>query len=52
MDFIRHQLLKFELDPILVDYLSIIIIFLLIAIFFILANLIKRKMVFRIIIKL
>ncbi len=51
MDFIRRQLLKFELDPTLVEYLSIIIMLLFIAIICVLANLITKKVVIRIITK-
>ena len=52
MDFIRQQLLKFELDPTLVGYLSIIIMLLFIAIICVLANLITKKVVIRIITKI
>ena len=52
MDLIRKQLLKFELDPTLVGYLSIIIMILFIAIICILANLITKKVVIRIITKI
>ena len=52
MDLIRKQLLKFELDPTLVGYLSIIIMLLFIAIVCILANLITKKVVIRIITKI
>ncbi|WP_210469944.1 mechanosensitive ion channel family protein [Sporosarcina sp. 6E9] len=49
MDFISRQLLKFELDPTLVDYLSIIVMLFFIAIICVLANLITKKVVIRII---
>ena len=52
MDFIRKQLIKFELDPTLVDYLSIIIMLFFIAIICVLANLVTRKIVIRIITKI
>lgn len=52
MDFIRKQLLKLELDPILVQYLSIIIMLLFITIICILANFITKKIVIRIITKI
>ena len=49
MDFIRKQLLKFEMDPTLVGYLSIIIMILFIAIICVVANFITKKVVIRII---
>ena len=49
MDFIRNQLLKFEMDPTLVGYLSIIIMLLFIAIICVVANFITKKVVIRII---
>jgi len=49
MDFIRNQLLKFEMDPTLVGYLSIIIMFLFITILCVVANFITKKVVIRII---
>lgn len=51
MDLIRKQLLKLELDPTFVGYLSIIIMLLFIAIVCVLANLITKKIVIRIITK-
>ena len=49
MDFIRKQLLKFEMDPTLVGYLSIIIMLLFITIICVVANFITKKVVIRII---
>ena len=49
MDFIRKQLLKYEMDPILVGYLSIIIMLLFITIICVVANFITKKVVIRII---
>ena len=49
MDFIRNQLLKFEMDPTLVGYLSIIIMLLFITIICVVANFITKKIVIRII---
>ena len=49
MDFISNQLLKFELDPTLVQYLSIMIMILLITIICVIANFITKKVVIRII---
>ena len=49
MDFISKQLLKFELDPILVKYLSIMIMILFITIICVIANFITKKVVIRII---
>ena len=52
MDFIRNQLLKFEMDPTLVGYLSIIIMLLFITLICIVANFITKKVVIRIITKI
>ena len=49
MDFIHNQLLKFEMDPTLVGYLSIIIMLLFITIICVVANFITKKVVIRII---
>lgn len=49
MDFISKQLFKFELDPILVKYLSITIMILFITIVCVIANFITKKVVIRII---
>lgn len=49
MGFISNQLLKFELDPNLVRYFSIIIMILFITIVCVLANFIAKKVVIRII---
>ena len=49
MDFIRKQLLKYEMDPTLVGYLSIIIMLLFITIICVVANFITKKVVIRII---
>ena len=45
MDFIRKQLLKFEMDLTLVGYLSIIIMLLFITIICVVANFITKKVV-------
>lgn len=52
MDLIRNQLLKYEMDPTLVGYLSIIIMILFIAIVCIVANFITKRVVIRIITKI
>src|SRR6185437_659734 len=52
MDFIRNQLLKFEMDPTLVGYLSIIIMILFITLICVVANFISKKVVIRIITKI
>ncbi|MCH1624516.1 mechanosensitive ion channel family protein [Ferdinandcohnia quinoae] len=49
MNFINNQLLKYELDPDLARYLSIVIMILFIAIICFVANLITKKIVIRII---
>ncbi|OIK09758.1 mechanosensitive ion channel protein MscS [Bacillus sp. MUM 116] len=49
MDFIRKQLLEFDIAPALARYLSIFIMFLIIVIICITANLITKKVVIRII---
>lgn len=49
MDFISNQLLKFELDPTLVRYLSITTMILFITVICVLANFITKKVVIRII---
>ena len=51
MNYIRNQLLKFDLDITLVGYLSLIIMFLLIMLICIVANFITKKLVIRIISK-
>ena len=51
MNYIRNQLLKFDLDISLVGYLSLIIMFLLIMLICIVANFITKKLVIRIISK-
>lgn len=52
MDFIRNQLLSFDLDPKLVDYLTVITMILFIAILCWIANFITKKVVIRIITKM
>ena len=52
MDFISNQLLKFEMDAILVEYLSIMIMILFITIICVVANFITKKVVIRIITEL
>ena len=52
MNYIRNQLLKFEMDITLVGYLSIIIMFLLIMLICVVANFITKKVVIRIITKI
>lgn len=52
LDFIRNQLLKFEMDPTLVGYLSIIIMILFITLICVVANFITKKVVIRIITKI
>ncbi|MDF2854435.1 MAG: small-conductance mechanosensitive channel [Neobacillus sp.] len=49
MQFITNQLLELEMDPILVEYLSAIIMILFIGLICIIANLITKKIVIRII---
>ncbi|MRG86757.1 mechanosensitive ion channel family protein [Salinibacillus xinjiangensis] len=49
MEFIRNQLLAYDLDPILVKYLSIIIMIIFIALICIIANFITKKIVMRVI---
>lgn len=49
MEFISNQLLKFEMGPILVRYLSVIIMILFITIVCVLANFIAKKVVIQII---
>ena len=51
MNYIRNQLLKFDIDITLVGYLSLIIMFLLIMLICIVANFITKKLVIRIISK-
>lgn len=52
MDFIQKQLLKFELDPTLAGYLSILIMLLFIMLICIMANLITKTVVIRMITKI
>lgn len=49
MEFIKNQLLSYELDPAVVKYLSIAIMILFIAIICFLANFITKKVVIRVI---
>jgi miniconductance mechanosensitive channel len=49
MDFIRNMLLKFELGPVLTEYLSIIMMVLFIAVICFAANFITKKVVIRVI---
>lgn len=49
MDLIRNRLLKYEMDPVITDYLAIIITILLIGILCIAANFITKKVVLRVI---
>ena len=52
MDFIRNQLLKFEMDLSLVGYLSIVIMLLFITVTCVAANFITKKVIIRIITKI
>jgi len=52
MDYIRNELLKFDMDITLAGYLSLIIMFLLILLICIIANFITKKVVIRIISKI
>ncbi len=52
MDFIRKQLLKFEIDPTLAGYLSILIMLLFIILICVVANFITKQVVIRMITKI
>lgn len=52
MNFIKQQVLKFDLDPTVADYLSILINILFIAVICMIANFITQKIVIRVITKI